>query len=190
MVKDFLGALLSLPLIVVWLPEDVAEERTGKFCRLLAPVSRSLALPSFLVTPLMSSCPPARSMPSSPLWWMEFERMRLPVLDEVMSTPSVPLKAMRLALASSYPAAAPTVLLDEPICTPSRVLPRASVPVAVVPIKLPCIVFPSLEAITRPLKLPEMRLRAAGEVPPMRLAPPPKRTTPVPVAFTSRETEG
>ena len=42
MVKVFLGLLFSVPFIVVVVPSILAEERTGKFCKLRGPVSRSL----------------------------------------------------------------------------------------------------------------------------------------------------
>jgi hypothetical protein len=62
--------LLRPPRMVVPSEDLVAEEMTGKFCRLFAPVSGSL--PSLAVTP------PFRSMPSPPLEKMELLRMYCP----------------------------------------------------------------------------------------------------------------
>jgi hypothetical protein len=65
--------LSRVPLTVV-VPEAffLAEERTGKFCRLFAPVSAS---PGSLAVGPSSH----RSMPCWTLAKMELERMRLPV---------------------------------------------------------------------------------------------------------------
>jgi hypothetical protein len=72
--KVLLGVELSTPwMVVAPLEVVVAEVRTGKFCRLLAPVSGSLG--SFRVRPS-----PLRSMPRPSFEKMELERTRLPVV--------------------------------------------------------------------------------------------------------------
>ena len=104
--KLLLGALFSFPVMVVPFLEVLAEVRTGKFCRVLGPVSPSPK--SLGVTP---SKP--RSMPSLvgdvlPLEKMELPARRLPVLpvlsvsDEKTLIPSPSLKAMVLAERGCY----------------------------------------------------------------------------------------
>jgi hypothetical protein len=80
-----------LPVIVVFIEEDLAEEMTGLFCRPLAPVSKSPG--SFAVLPWASSKPPASSMPNP-----AFEKtlLREILLPDWTCTPSSPLKAMVL----------------------------------------------------------------------------------------------
>jgi len=84
---------LRLPFTVVEPSEVVAEERTGKFCWLLKPVSRSRG--SFGITPLSprSITKPAFEKP-------ELLRKRLPVGASVssliISIPGTLLKAMTL----------------------------------------------------------------------------------------------
>lgn len=73
-----LAVLLSVPCMVVVPPEVVAEVITGKFCRLLAPVSvsagQAAGFGSFAVTPSG-----LRSIPSPVLEWIELKRILLPV---------------------------------------------------------------------------------------------------------------
>ena len=57
--KKLLAVLFSEPATVTCVPLVPAEVSTGKFCRLLAPVSASFV--SFAVTPLL-----LRSIPRSP----------------------------------------------------------------------------------------------------------------------------
>jgi len=59
--------------------------------------------------------------------------------------------------------------------TPSWELPKLPVPSAVVPMKLPSILFSvatSLETTTPDSPFPEMTLRASGDLPPIVLEPP------------------
>ena len=89
--KLVLGVLFSLPVMVVPFLEVFAQVRTGKFCRVLGPVSVSSE--SLGVTPSKS-----RSMPSlvgdvPPLEKMELPARRLPVPFEEMFTPSPRLNA-------------------------------------------------------------------------------------------------
>jgi hypothetical protein len=63
MVKVFLGLLFSVPAIVVVVPVVVAEVITGKFWRLLAPVSGSLGSCSWPPLPLLER--------SIPRFWLE-----------------------------------------------------------------------------------------------------------------------
>src|ERR671913_1045221 len=145
--------------MVVAVEDVLAEEITGKFCRLLGPESASPE--SLALTP---SRP--RSMPNSPFEKMELERTLLPALDVPMTasmfTPLDLLKAMVLGLAP------PKVLPDLNTPTPSP-LPRAFVPVLSVPMRLLC-TWLLLEPSWTPLeKLPEIRLRSAGVVPPIVL---------------------
>src|SRR5207253_7234122 len=105
--------------MVVLPPALVAENITGKFCRLLGPPSRSHE--SFCVTP--SSL---RSIPSPALEWTELERMALPVFEPVdTATPASPLKAMVLPAPEPVP---PMVLFRALIRTPQRKLHSASPP--------------------------------------------------------------
>ncbi len=115
-----------------------AEVRTGKFCKLFAPLSASL--PSLAVTP---SAP--RSMPSPVFAWIEFPRIRLPAPAPAWSQmPSPPLKAMTLPSFAPVP---PIVLLAAPPYTsmPAPELPSDPLPVAVVPMLLPRITAPLAE---------------------------------------------
>ena len=146
----------------------------GKFCSLFAPLSASCAEgASFGVTP---SAP--RSMPRCrlvvPFEKIELPRMALPnpaVADSC--TPSSPLKAIVSPSPGWVP---PMVLNPEPApvkVIPAPPLPRALVPFAFVPIRLPStrslLLFEN--AIPVPL-LPEIRLMSAGVDPPtVRLFP-------------------
>jgi hypothetical protein len=95
--KALLGVLLSLPVTVVLVEEVLAEERTGKFCRVLGPASASPG--SLGVTPLLFSSIP-RAPLVRPLEKMELRRTRLPIasVEEVTltRTPCLLLKAMLL----------------------------------------------------------------------------------------------
>src|SRR5215217_7146600 len=97
--------------MVVLRLEVLAEERTGLFCRLLAPesVSRGSLAVETLVKEV--SLGPIRSMPSPAFEKMELRETSLP-RPEVIWTPSVPLKAMVLD-----PAAVPSpiLLLEEAV---------------------------------------------------------------------------
>src|SRR5215207_7523498 len=163
--KVLLGTLLSLPLMVTAPDTVLAEVMTGKFCRVLAPVSASPV--SLRVTP---SLPKSIAIPT--LEKMELERTRLPTPFPDTVTPAGLLKAMVLASPGAVP---PTVLLDaSPMYTPWP-LPREPVPFLSVPMRLPSTLLlitvgpirsvngSSIE--TPAPKLPEMRLRAAGVVP-------------------------
>src|SRR5215210_3505238 len=131
-----LGVLFSVPFMVVptWLLV-VVEVLRGKFWRrfgLVSGVMGSLALALLGV----------RSMPSSPLEWMEFERMRLPVLLPLSSlTPSKLWKAMVFAalVGPSLGSESPMVLLDELKTTTPKVssVARSAVPFLSVPMRLP-----------------------------------------------------
>ena len=68
-----LAVLLIVPTIVTWVLEAItADVSTGKFCRLLAPVSPSPA--SLVVTPSF-----LRSIPRPVFEKIEFPRIALPV---------------------------------------------------------------------------------------------------------------
>jgi hypothetical protein len=128
-VKVVLGKLLRVPITRVVAPRPTAES-TGKFCRLLGPVSASPG--SLGVTPSG-----ARSMPRPPLSWMELPRMALPVPD-AMKTPAPTLKAMVLPAPEDVP---PMMLSDTESSrnTPCERLGRGLLPEASVPIRLPWI---------------------------------------------------
>ena len=70
------GVLCSVPATVVCSPSDIAVVMTGKFCRLLTPVSASSG--SFRVTPLAGSPVAIRLMPIRPLENIELPRIELP----------------------------------------------------------------------------------------------------------------
>ena len=55
----------------------VAELKTGLFWRLLEPLSGSLG--SLPMVPAVVSVPPTRSVPTSPLEWIELCSIQLPV---------------------------------------------------------------------------------------------------------------
>src|SRR5207248_2186351 len=81
--KFLLAVLLSVPAIVVVPAVVTADVSTGKFCRLLGPVSQSNCPTigqggggSFCVTPS-----PPRSMPSPPLEKIELPSIDQPVVD-------------------------------------------------------------------------------------------------------------
>ena len=82
-----------------------AVASTGKFCRLLAPVSASPT--SLAVTPLL-----ARSMPRSVFPSSEFLRIALPVAGATTAMPLAPFPQMTLPSAPSV--AEPIVLFEEP----------------------------------------------------------------------------
>src|SRR5215210_7050018 len=95
-----------------------------------------------------------------------------------MNTPASPLPEMTLRAASEVP---PTVLLDaRTMFTPSRSLPKALVPLAVVPMRLPWTVLSTelSEMRTPDVWLAEMTLRALRVVPPTVLLRASKRLTP------------
>ena len=102
--KSWEALLFSVPETVVVPAEEslVAEVMTGKFWRLLAPVSGSSV--SLAVTPLGSSVPPERSMPRPAFWKMELERTLLPVAPvPEMWTPSPSLPEMTLRAPAAVP---------------------------------------------------------------------------------------
>jgi hypothetical protein len=89
--------LLSVPEMVVKPVVELlmAEDITGKFWRLLSPVSGSSV--SLLVTPLVP-----RSIPRPAFWKIRLERILLPV-PPVMATPSSSLPEMTLAAPATVP---------------------------------------------------------------------------------------
>jgi hypothetical protein len=93
--KVVFGELFSVPSTVVLPPELLAEVSTGKFWRLLAPVSASPG--SFGVTP-----PGSRSIPSR-FEWTEFPRIGFWLLFDSTNTPSWPLWAIVLAAPLAVP---------------------------------------------------------------------------------------
>src|SRR5207302_7955334 len=115
-------------------------------------------------------------------------RMLLPVPDRT-ATPAWPLKAIRLLAAETVQ---PTRLPSLRIITPLPALPRAVVPLRVVPMRLPWITFlvdevlPAL-AISTPLpRLPEIRLPAPAAWPPTVLFEAERMVTPLlPLATAS-----
>ncbi len=165
MSKVVLAVELSVPLMAVVPPPLDAEARTGKFWRLLAPVSASPA--SLGVTPVPASpAPPTRLMPSRWLEKKELARMALPVpvAKKLTRTPLSVLKAMVLAAPGAVP---PTALLSRELMkTPSPLLPRLRVPVMSVPMKLPWTVLALPLSRMPSSPLPEMTLRAPAAVPP------------------------
>src|SRR5262249_31950665 len=97
---------------------------------------------------------------------------RLPCIKQFRPRTSTPTGLPEMTLPA--PAAAPpTVLVSDWIVTPLLPLPRACVPVRSVPIRLPSIrLFGDAGPIATPAtetgpRLAEIRLRAAGVVPPM-----------------------
>src|SRR5262249_28192947 len=79
-------------------------------------------------------------------------------------TPPPLLAEMILRPATVVPA---TRLFEPLIKTPRSLCTRANVPVTSVPMRLPCTMFPEPSAMSTPSPiLPEIRLRAAGVVPP------------------------
>jgi hypothetical protein len=94
--KSVFGVLFSVPVIVV-LPLT-AVARSGTFCRAFGIPAPSPSSWSFAVTPLS-----ARSIPRSPLEWMEFWSTWLRVAPPVIDTPSSALLAMTLPAPASAP---------------------------------------------------------------------------------------
>jgi hypothetical protein len=107
-VKLVSAVLFRVPPIVVVLPSETAEVRTGKFWPLFTPVSASPG--SFAVTE-----PGSKSMPRATLEWIELPDTLLPVPSQRTATPTE-LKAMTLPALGAVP---PTVVL----AAPSRVTP-------------------------------------------------------------------
>src|SRR6266511_3222597 len=138
MLKDVLAVLLRLPATSVVAPVVCADVSTGKFWRLLEPLSPSPA--SFGVTPLP---PPKalrrRSIPSvkevEPLERMLLPRIALPVPLE-METPSPLLNAIVFPSPADTP---PIELLfgETERSIPGPLLPRPTVPVTFVQMSLP-----------------------------------------------------
>src|SRR6185295_5439289 len=130
--KSKLNVVLAVLLSVPWMftpppAAPLAEVRTGKFCRLFAPVSTSLR--SFAVTPAGE-----RSIPSPAFEKIEFERIAL-LVPLSIRTPEPRLPAIMLASAATPPI---RLLLAELItATPSPPLGTNVTPSARVPILLP-----------------------------------------------------
>ncbi len=113
--------------------------------------------------------------------------MRLPA--KVLPGAVLPLSAMpapllpEMTLPGGWPGtvASPPTRLFAVLCmkTPTPLLPRSTVPVTSVPMKLPCTVLPPLKRRTPSLALPLRRLRAAAVVPPTRVFVAPPTLTPV-----------
>lgn len=98
-----LGALLSVPWMVVLLPDPLAEVSTGQFCRLFAPASPS---PESLA--VSTSSP--RSMPLIVFAKIAFERTVLPVLVGAagsLLTMAMPVRLKAMVLLA--PAAVPPI---------------------------------------------------------------------------------
>ena len=100
---------MRLPFTVVEPSEMVAEERMGKFCWLMKPVSRLRG--SFGITPLLP-----RSITKPAFEKMELLRKQLPVGASVssliISIPGTLLKAMTLTAPNAPPPA--VVLFESP----------------------------------------------------------------------------
>ena len=139
MVKVVLGALLSVPETMVLVAEKVAEARTGKFCSRLGPVCGPPGV--FIVTP---SWP--RSIPSA-----EFAKMALPRMASSLfgagrrgadahARPGVEGDGIARAGGGSADRVARAAAAGCGRRLPP--LPRALIPVASVPIKLPSIRLP------------------------------------------------
>ena len=134
---------------------------TGVFCKSLAPVSASPA--SFSVTPSLF-----KSMPMEPLLVMRLPKMALPpLLALAMFTPRPLLLAMKLPAPAAVP---PIRLAFAPLrtTTPSP-LPKANVPVALLPMVLPATVLlsvPKPNSSTPAKLLPPMTLPAPAALPP------------------------
>ena len=160
--------LLSVPLIVVEAPPKAADVRTGKFCRVFAPVSASPG--SLAVTPVGP-----RSMPRPELANSELPRMAtLRLLAESTRTPAPVLNAIRLQSPVQAPGVKEDVPPIDPVApavtrTPWPPFGTAAAPLMSVPMKLPR----KLPPLPAPLNstpspaLPEMTLREDGEVPPI-----------------------
>ncbi len=158
------GVDFKLPRIVVLFPLDITDVNTGKFCRLFAPTSASVA--SLAVTPLSP-----RSIPNPSLEKMELPRIEfLKALES--PTPNWLLKAILLAAPLCIP---PTILLN-PFwnSTPPRRLGSGPVPAAFNPMRFPWIIFPCgaskpPDLNCTPTAFPEMMFRASGVNPPIKL---------------------
>ena len=102
----------------------------------------------------------------------------LTALSSSMPSLTAPLLPDRTLPAPGWPIR--LLSLPAPTAMPSPSLPKAALPVTVVPMRLPMMVLASLlSTMTPPPVLPEMRLRAATVVPPMVVGPePPCRSIP------------
>ncbi len=152
---------------VMTMPLDTLPEITFPEPGATPPMTLPLA-PLRRTTPtalLGSAAVPETSTP------IKFPCTRFPLVEDwLMTTPLPVFPEMTFPAPALVP---PIVLLDAPdsISIPAA-LGTAAVPAALVPIKLPCTVFPLVPGpmIWIPKKaFPEITLRAAAVVPPIRL---------------------